>query len=168
MTVLPSTMRAWAASHVVVGWPRRGHGVVGDELDDDVVAGATVEDVGAPAADQHVVAGAAEERVVALAADEDVVVLAPPSAVSWIDPAARPEPSTTSSPASVLSVSRSLAALGAGDVDLGGQAERPIRRWRRRNADDVVAVGAVDDDGVGRARRRRCRRARRRGRRRTG
>ena len=100
-----------------------------------------------PAADQDVVAGAAEQHVVAVAADEDVVA-APPSAVSWIAPAARPEASTTSSPARALTVSRSLAASAP---VMFTWAARPRTDGAARVADDqddVVAVGAVDDDGV--------------------
>ena len=58
---------------LLVGDGRRGHGVVADELDDDVVAATAVEHVDAGAADEHVVAGAAEQDVVAVAADQHVV-----------------------------------------------------------------------------------------------
>ncbi len=44
-----------------------------------------------------------------------------------------------------------VGRLGAGDVHLGGQAEHRDAARVAGDADDVVAVGAVDDDGVGRA-----------------
>ena len=50
-----------------------------------------------------------------------------------------------------------VGGLGAGDVDLGGQAEHGDAARVAGDGIDVVAVGAVDDDGVGlRRRRRRC------------
>ena len=95
---------------------------------------------------------AAVDQVVALAADEEVVAVA---AVEGQADHARPagrEASTVSSPPRALTVELVVGRLGAGDVHRGGQA----RRRRRRPAvpatcDAVVAGGAVDDDGVGRA-----------------
>ena len=110
---------------------------------------AAVEDVGAPAADQHVVARAAEQRVVAGAADQDVVAVAAVEREQSA-PAARPEASTTSSPARALTVSRSLPA-SAPVMFTRGQAEhRDGARAAPGDDHDVVAVGGVDDDVVGR------------------
>ena len=103
-----------------IGSRRRGHPVAaGDgelgraadrgELDLDVVAVTAVDDVGAAAADEHVVAGAADSTS-SPSPPTRTSSPWPPSAVSWIAPACRPEASTTSSPASALTVSRSLAA----------------------------------------------------------
>ena len=73
---MPSTIRAWVASHLLPAAVAEVTGSPATMLDHDVVAGAAVEDVDAGAADQHVVAGAAEQGVVAVAADEHVVAVA--------------------------------------------------------------------------------------------
>ena len=95
---------------LLAGVGRRGHGVGADALDHDVVAVAAVEDVDAGAADEHVVAAAAEQHVVAVAADEHVVAVAAVGGELSCAGGQQPEASTTSSPASALTVSRSLAA----------------------------------------------------------
>ena len=76
ITVLPLTMWTWVASQPLPTRGCRGHGVGGEGVDDDVVAGAAVDDVVPRSADQDVVAGTAVQHVVAGAADEDVVAVA--------------------------------------------------------------------------------------------
>ena len=50
-----------------------------------------------------------------------------------------------------MTVEPVVGGLGAGDVHPRGQAEHRTRRRVAGDDRDVVAVGAVDDDGVGRA-----------------
>ena len=88
---------------------------------------------------------------------------APPSIVSLMTPAGSVVAVTPSLPPRALTTSESLAPFGVGDVHEGRQPEHGDRGARAEDVDDVVAVGAVDDDGVGRARRRPCRRSRRPG-----
>ena len=107
---------------------------------------------------QHVVAVAAEQRVVAVAADEHVV--AGSAAQREQDGAGgHAEASITSSLARALTVSRSVAALGAGHRHRGGEAADGRVRAGAGDGDDVVAVRGVGDHVVGRERRRRRRRA---------
>ena len=54
---------------------------------------------------------------------------------------------------------RVVGPLGVGDVHLGRQPDHGDRGPRAEDVDDVVAVGAVDDDDVGLRRRRPCRRS---------
>ena len=84
--------------------------------------GAAVEDVDAGAADQHVVAVAAEQHVVAVAADQDVVAVA--AVGGELDRAGRQARGLDHVVAG-QGVDRQpvVGGLGAGDVDLGGQAE---------------------------------------------
>ena len=143
ITVAPLTMRMWFSTHCASAavaeetrspsaaaswsWP-----CAGDELDLDVVAVAAVEDVVAAAAEQHVVAGAAEQHVVAGAADEDVVAVA---AVGGELDAAGRQARGLDHVVAGQRVDRQpvVGGLGAGDVDLGGQAEDGRAGSRRRS-----------------------------------
>ena len=114
----------------------------------------------AGAAEQHVVAGAAEQHVVAVAADQHVVAVAAVGRELRWPPADRPEASTTSSPARALTVSRSLAASAPVMLTWAARPSTEMPAAVADDQDDVVAVGAVDDDGVRLRRRRRRRRPR--------
>ena len=74
------------------------------------------------AADQHVVARAAEQRVVAGAAEQDVVAVAAVLRSSRSCAGRDAEASMTSSPASALTVTRSLPAIAPVTVDARGEA----------------------------------------------
>src|SRR5262245_6122652 len=117
-------------------------------LEQGVVTGPAVEDVLPRPTDQRVVAGAAAERVVAGAGDQDVVAVA--AVRRELDGVGR----------QARGVHRVVAGqgvdreqvpggLGAGDVDLGGQAEDGNPGRVAGDHHRVVAIGAVDDDGVG-------------------
>ena len=85
---------------------------------------------------------------------------APPSTVSLTIPAASVDAVTPSLPPRALTTSESLAPSELVIVHQGRQPDHGGRGPRAEDVDDVVAVGAVDDDGVGLAvaRRRRARR----------
>ena len=116
--------------HVVAG-AHEGQ-VVAVVAEDEVVAVAAEEHVGALRAEEHVVAGAAVDRQLDDAGGQrgrrHAVV-----AAQGVDD------------------ERVVGPLGVGDVHLGRQPEHGDRGPRAEDVDDVVAVGAVDDDDVGRA-----------------
>ena len=122
---------------------------------EDVVAGADEGHVVAVVADDEVVAVAAEEHVGALRLPRSVSLPAPPSTVSLTMPAGSVDAVTPSLPPRALTTSAVVGPLGVGDVHQGRQPDHGDRGARAEDVDDVVAVGAVDDDGVG-LRRRRC------------
>ena len=129
--------------HVVAG-AHEGH-VVAVVAEDEVVAVAAEEHVGALRAEERVVAGAAVDRQLDDAGGQrgrrHAVV-----AAQGVDD------------------ERIVGPLGVGDVHPGRQPEHGDRGPRAEDVDDVVAVGAVDDDDVGLRRRRPCRRSCRPGR----
>ncbi len=100
------------------------------------------------AADQDVVAGAADQGVVARAADQDVVAVA---AVGRERDRAGRQARGVHHVVAGQGVDRQpvVGGLGARDVHLGGQAEHGDAARVAGDGDHVVAVGAVDDDGVG-------------------
>src|SRR5262249_48334836 len=118
--------------------------------DQGVVTGPAVEDVLPRPAVEHVVAGPAAERVVAGAADQDVVAVA--AVRRELDGVGRQARGFHRVVAG-QGVDREPVpgGLGAGDVDLGGQAEDGNPGRVAADHDHVVAAGAFDGDGVGRA-----------------
>ena len=106
----------------------------------DVVAAAAVDEVVAVAADQH---------VVAVAADDACRCRSPPSTVSLTDAGGQADALIVSLPPSALTTSESLAPSEPLTDHDGRQAGDGVAGPAPRDADRVVAVGAVDDDGVG-------------------
>ena len=114
-----------------------------------VVAGAHQGDVVAVVAEDEVVAVAAEEHVGALAAEDRVVAGA--AVERQLDDAGRQRGRGDAVvAAAALDDERVVGAFGVGDVHLSRQAEHRDRGACAEDVDDVVAVGAVDDHGVGR------------------
>ena len=129
---------------------------------EDVVAGAHEGHVVAVVAEDEVVAVAAEEHVGALRAEERVVAGA--AVDRQLDDAGGQRGRRHAVVAAQgVDDERVVGPLGVGDVHLGRQPEHGDRGPRAEDVDDVVAVGAVDDDDVGLRRRRPCRRSSRPG-----
>ena len=126
MVSLPSPGSHWKTSSPA---PMQGH-VVAVVAEDEVVAVAAEEHVGALRAEERVVAGAAVDRQLDDAGGQrgrrHAVV-----AAQGVDD------------------ERIVGPFGVGDVHLGRQPDHGDRSSRAEDVDDVVAVGAVDDDGVG-------------------
>ncbi len=115
---------------------------------EDIVLGSHERTVVAVVAEEEVVAGTAEECVGALRAEERVVACA--AVDRQLDDACRQGGCRHA----VVAAQRVddecvVGPLGIGDVDPRRQPEHGDRRPRAEDVDDVVAVGAVDDDDVG-------------------
>ena len=129
---------------------------------EDVVAGAEEGHVVAVVAEDEVVAVAAEEHVGALAAEDRVVAGA--AVERQLDDAGRQRGGGDAVVAArALMTSESFAPSELVMFTSAGRPSTDDRGAGAEDVDDVVAVGAVDDDGVGLPRRRRCRRSCRRG-----
>ena len=109
--------------------------------------------------DERVVAGAQERDVVAVAAVDQVVPSLPsstssprpPFIVSWMPSASSDVASTVSSPPSPLSVSRSLACSWKKMLTAAWSPDTLTPPASPAAPNDVVRLGAVDGDRVGRA-----------------
>src|SRR5206468_12552850 len=119
-------------------------------LEEDVVAGAAVQEVLAVAAEEDVVAGAAEEGVGSGAADEHIVAVA---AVLGEGDGGGVEAGGFDHVAAVLGLDDQavVGQLRIDDVHLCRQSTHGYGSRGTGGGDHVVAGGAVDDDGVGRA-----------------
>ncbi len=117
---------------------------------EDVISGAHEGDVVAVVAENEVVAVAADERVGALAAEDGVVAGA--AVERELHDACRQgrgrDPVVA---AKALDDEAIVGALGTGDIHLGRKTEHGNAGAGAEDVDDVVTVGAVDTDSVGRA-----------------
>src|SRR6185436_6461142 len=118
-------------------------------LNQGVVACSTVEYIQAEPTQERVIAIVAEERVIAVATDQVVVAL-----VAVFGQADRPG----SQPGGIDDVvteqgidGEFVGELCKDNVDLGGQAEDRDAGRVANHDNSIVAVSAIDDDGVDRA-----------------
>ncbi len=132
-------MAVLALDHVaaVAGVPHEG-----------VVPGAAGQHVAALAADEDVVAGTAQQRVRALAAGDGVV--AGPAVHGQLDhPRGQSGTAHRVVAAECVHDEPVVGPLGALDRDGGRQTDHRVTGPAAGDLDDVIAVGAVDGDGVG-------------------